>query len=535
MTDQAAPPRRRRSAPAARVNHAAGLLSQARDHDRAGRVSDAVQSYTAVIEAAEKSGESVVLAEALRRLGVIRHRRHESAAARELCGHSYACAGAIGDNVLAAEALNTLGCFDLDEGAIEAARDTFHRALGLGHGSAGLRGRIEQNLGIVANIRGELDEALGHYRRSLEAFRASGDRRGCAMAYHNLGMISADRQLWDEAAHYYQESLETAEAIGDVYLRGLCLLNRTEVLVARQRYPDARRDAEEALRIFDQLDARANKSGAYRSLGVVYRAMGYPALAEARLQRAIGLAVEADSALNEADASRELARLYQELGRNQDALKLLNAAHRLFGRLDARVDLVDITAKVEELEGAYLAIVRDWGQSIESADSYTFGHCERVATYALAVAQALGLDETEQTTVRLGAYLHDVGKVRVPHEILNKPGRLTREEFEVMAMHPVYGLELLAGIEFPWDIKPIIRHHHEKFDGTGYPDRLRGDEIPLSAQIICIVDIFDALTTTRSYRGAMDREQALAEMRACQRFWRPDVFNAFMQTIGASR
>ena len=176
-------------------------------------------------------------------------------------------------------------------------------------------------------------------------------------------------------------------------------------------------------------------------------------------------------------------------------------------------------------------MVRDWGQSIESSDSYTFGHCERVATYALALAQELGLDQEQQTTIRIGAYLHDLGKVRVPHEILNKPGTLTPEELRVIKMHPAWGLELLATVEFPWDIKPIIRWHHEKYDGSGYPDRLRGDEIPVNAQIICIVDVFDALTTSRSYRPAMSQAAALITMEECRGWWRPDVYQAFMRSV----
>jgi len=188
---------------------------------------------------------------------------------------------------------------------------------------------------------------------------------------------------------------------------------------------------------------------------------------------------------------------------------------------------VDVGRKVAQLEETFQAVVRDWGQSIESSDSYTFGHCERVAGYAEEVARAMGQDDHQITAIRLGAYLHDVGKIRVPHEVLNKPGRLTNEEFEVIRMHPVWGIELLEGVEFPWDIKPIIRWHHEKYDGTGYPDRLRGDEIPLAAMIIGIVDVYDALTTTRSYRGAMTPEVALAEMERCKQSWRPDVYEAF--------
>ena len=236
--------------------------------------------------------------------------------------------------------------------------------------------------------------------------------------------------------------------------------------------------------------------------------------------------------LSEAEASRELALLYQAMGRNQDALGLLNAAHRLFTRLDARVDLVDVAGKVHRLEETYFAVVRDWGQSIESADSYTFGHCERVATYAAAVAQALRLDDQQLTTIRLGAYLHDLGKVRVPHEILNKPGKLTDAEFDVIKMHPVWGVELLVSVDFPWDIKPIIRWHHEKFDGTGYPDRLAGDQIPIGPQIIGIVDVYDALTTTRSYRPALAAAEAVSRIVDSRAAWRDDIFDGFMSAVG---
>jgi len=99
-------------------------------------------------------------------------------------------------------------------------------------------------------------------------------------------------------------------------------------------------------------------------------------------------------------------------------------------------------------------------------------------------------------------------------------------------MHPIWGIELLAAIEFPWDLKPIIRWHHEKHDGSGYPDRLRGEEIPLAAQIIGIVDVYDALTTTRSYRPAMTHAQALAEMHQCRHWWRPAVYDAFARAVG---
>ena len=301
--------------------------------------------------------------------------------------------------------------------------------------------------------------------------------------------------------------------------------------LACQRFEEARRSAEAALAIFDRLGARAAKSHAYRVIGMVYRETGRPALAESRLRSALELAVATGSVLFEAEATRELALAYQATARNQEALTLLSTAHRLFLRLDARVDLVNVGRKMAALEGTYLAVVREWGQSIESSDSYTFGHCERVANNAEVIARDLGLDEQQQTTIRLGAYLHDVGKMQVPHEILNKAGLLTRAEFEVVRMHPIWGIELLASVEFPWDIKPIIRWHHEKYDGSGYPDRLRGEEIPLSAQIVGVADAYDAMTTNRAYRNALSHAQAMAEIVRCRGWWSERVFEAATRAL----
>jgi len=528
----------RKAVPGGRVGLEAELaaadhLADGRVHERAGRLDEAITCYTLAARRAERCGDTAILAETLRRWGVVCHHRNQPDQARQLCRQSHEMALALDDPGLAAEALNVLGGMEFERGEMQRARELFDQALVLGGDVPGLRSRIEQNLGILATIQGDHGAALGHYRSSLEACQAAGDDQGCAIAYHNLGMIRADRREWAEAERCYGQSLEIAERIGDVHLQGLCRLNHAEVLLAREAYAEARTGAEAALAIFDRLGSRMDKSDAYRIIGLVFRETGRHALAESRLSSAIEMAVATGSVLSEAEASRELGRLYQLLGRNQEALGLLNAAYRLFHRLDAHLDLVDVQGKVADLENTFLAVVRDWGQSIESADSYTHGHCERVATYAERVARALGVSDEQLTAIRLGAYLHDVGKVKVPHEILNKPGRLTPEEFAVIQQHPAWGIELLAGIEFPWDIKPIIRWHHERCDGTGYPDGLAGDQIPLAAQIICIVDVYDALTTTRSYRPALAHDEAIARMTETTHWWRPDVFAAFMAAVGA--
>jgi putative nucleotidyltransferase with HDIG domain len=535
VTPAHCPPSAARRLPGSGDRRAADFLRDARERERAGCIAEAVECYQAAVAEAERGADQRLLAEALRRLAVLRFQQSHAEEALQLCRRSCAIARGIPNDLLAAEALNTVGAIQLQTGALDEARHTLLDALTVERDSRELRARVEQNLGIVANIQGHLDDALRHYRASLAAYASLGDEFGCAITYHNLGMISADRGLWDEADRYFRQSLDFAVSTGDIRLQGLCLVNHAEVHVARQYYDEARANAEEALAIFDQLGARSDKADAYRVIGTVYRDTGRGALAESRLRAALDLAISTNDVLCEAETARELAILYQSMNRNQEALTLLNAAHRLFRRLDARVDLVNVSTKVEALQSTFLALVRDWGQSIESSDSYTHGHCERVASYAVAVARALGLDDHEQTTIRIGAYLHDVGKVKVPHEILNKPGRLTHEEFAVIQMHPVWGVELLATVEFPWDIKPMIRWHHEKHDGSGYPDRLQGDEIPTSAQIIGIVDVYDALTTTRSYRPSLSHASAMAEIERCRHWWRADVYEAFVAAVTAAR
>lgn len=186
------------------------------------------------------------------------------------------------------------------------------------------------------------------------------------------------------------------------------------------------------------------------------------------------------------------------------------------------------------LERARLAGVRQLGSLIESADRYTFGHCMRVAAYALDVARTLGFDDSERATVYVGAYLHDIGKVLVPRRILTKPGELAADEVDVIRTHPERGLELLEATRLAWDVAPIIRWHHERHDGSGYPDHLSGPEVPLEAQIIGIVDAFDALTSTRSYRPAVAPSQAITVLEQERHSWHPEVFKAFLSVFGSA-
>jgi putative nucleotidyltransferase with HDIG domain len=183
----------------------------------------------------------------------------------------------------------------------------------------------------------------------------------------------------------------------------------------------------------------------------------------------------------------------------------------------------------------FLHIVSLWGQSIESADRYTQGHCQRVADRACALASAVGFDGGTLLWFRMGALLHDVGKIEVPPEILNKPGPLTPEERAVMERHPDAGVALIDDIEFPWDVRPMVRHHHEAWDGSGYPGHLAGEEIPLSARILCVADVYDALATDRPYRKAFSHDRTLDIMQAdAGRIFDPALFAVFRDAVSGA-
>ena len=152
--------------------------------------------------------------------------------------------------------------------------------------------------------------------------------------------------------------------------------------------------------------------------------------------------------------------------------------------------------------------------TIEARDSCTGGHCQRLADYGVLLGGRVGLGADELAALHRGGYLHDIGKIAVPDAILLKPSPLTSVEYEVIKEHTVIGAKLCGDLRSFVPVRPIVRHHHERLDGSGYPDGLRGDDIPLLAQIVGVVDAFDAITTARPYRPARSREQAFAELRA---------------------
>ncbi len=149
---------------------------------------------------------------------------------------------------------------------------------------------------------------------------------------------------------------------------------------------------------------------------------------------------------------------------------------------------------------------------IEEKDPYTHGHTERVAQYSVAIAKELGFPQEEIQRIQFGAFLHDIGKVHTQSDILQKPGALTEEEWMMVKAHPVRGAEMIRGVKFLERVSDMVRHHHERVDGRGYPDGLTGDQISIGAKIVNVADAFDAMTTDRPYRAGLTVEQAVGQL-----------------------
>ncbi len=171
-------------------------------------------------------------------------------------------------------------------------------------------------------------------------------------------------------------------------------------------------------------------------------------------------------------------------------------------------------AHAQRLRSSYRATVRALANAVEARDAYTHKHAERVASYGLELARAVGVELAAAPEIEFGFLLHDVGKVAVPDAILFKTDRLTNEEYALITRHPVIGWEILRHVDFLGDAKLVVRHHHERWDGRGYPDGLVGDAIPLAARVFALADALDALTTDRPYRPAVGWVDARTEICA---------------------
>jgi putative two-component system response regulator len=208
-------------------------------------------------------------------------------------------------------------------------------------------------------------------------------------------------------------------------------------------------------------------------------------------------------------------------------------AEELFARVKSLLRLKEFTDELDNAE----AVLCTLALSVEARDPYTEGHCERLADYASQLGSYLGLEADAIVALKRGGYLHDLGKIAIPDEILKKGSDLTPTEWEIMRQHPVTGERICQPLRSLRAVLPIIRHHHEHCDGSGYPDGLRGEQIPLLARVLQVVDVYDALRTVRPYKSALSHQQTYETMvREAERgLWDRELVSAFFHMLSSAR
>jgi HD-GYP domain-containing protein (c-di-GMP phosphodiesterase class II) len=485
------------------------------DAERIGEWSSALSQYESALHQAIVSGDFPRAADLLRSIGRLHFERGDYDRAVEVFRQSLSLAEGTGNAVQRGAALNCLGVVEQFRADVDAAQEHYKTAAELAEaaGDRKLSGLVQQNLGALATIRGEYDAALEYNQNALSAFRALNDEMAAARVLNNIGMLHVDLTQLGHAELSFRGAFTLAERNGDAGLRVKVQINRAELALARQDFDAAHDFCDEAFREYTRLGSESGLSETYKAYGMLYRETGNSQLANTHFLLALKLAQSCGDRVLEAECERERALLDMQEGRHRDALGALNRAHRLFLQLRASREVADIERKLERVERMYLRVAEMLETEVSiSFDSLAVEQYQRVSRYASQLAQAIGFSGRDLTWLRIGAFLYDIGKRSIPVEILNKPGQLDAEELAVARQHVAHSEQVVIDLDPPWDMTSMVRHHHENWDGTGYPDALSGEQIPLAARVLGLADSFTALTSRRSYRKQHSEAEALAIM-----------------------
>jgi HD-GYP domain-containing protein (c-di-GMP phosphodiesterase class II) len=507
------------------------------DAERIGEWNDALRQYEAALQQASALGDFPRAADVLRSIGRLHFERGDYGRAAEVFERSLQHAERADHAGQKGAALNCMGVVEQFQANVAAAEQHYQQAALLAEaaGDRKLTGLVQQNLGVLATMRGEYDVALEHNQNALLAFRALNDERAAARVLNNMGMLHVDAGQLGHAELSFRGALALAERNGDAGLRVKVQINRAELALARHDFDAAHDFCDEAFQEYTRLGSESGLSETYKAYGTLYRELGNAALATTHFKLALQLAQACGDRVLEAECERERALLDMQEGRHREALSALNRAHRLFVQLRANREVADIERKLERVEKMYLRVAEMLETEVSiSFDSLAVEQYQRVARYASQLASAVGIGGRDLTWLRIGAFLYDIGKRSIPAEILNKPGQLTEAEWAVVRQHVAHSEQVVIDLDPPWEMAAMVRHHHEHFDGTGYPDALAGEQIPLSARVLCIADAFTALTSRRPFRKQHSAAEALHIMeRESGSTFDPALFQVFRTLVEA--
>ncbi|HET9439218.1 MAG TPA: HD domain-containing phosphohydrolase [Longimicrobiales bacterium] len=508
------------------------LISAARRAELAGEWNDAERGYTEALRRIQAGEQPERGPEILRWLGRVHFERGEYEQAGIAFESSLVAAQRLNMRKECASALNAMAVVAQFRGTLDVAEALYERSGIIAEEVSAdrLSAMIDMNLGTLASVRGDVGTSLMRYQSAHDRFRKMNDARGAGLVLNNMAILHSEVGEWAAAELSFNASYQLAERESDHATMGKIECGRADLYLKRQQFERARECCERAFRTFTRLGSDSGLGAVHRYYGILYRETSKAQMAHVHFSLALKLARTCDSLLLEAETESERAKLYLSERQHRHALRSLNQAHKLYMELDARREILDLRRRLDRMQDVYLQALEMWNHDGPNDDDRGPRRGRRVAEYALKLADALEYKGTDW--LKIGAHMHDIGNSGLPQDVLQKPGPLTAEEWQLVQQHTLLGSELVNELEFPIEVRPMIRNHHEHFDGTGYPDALRGDEIPMAARILCIADAFDALTSDRSYRPAFSTEQALHIMQSeAGRVFDPNMFEVFKRLM----
>lgn len=487
-------------------------LEKGKAYASQGKLDEAIAEYQKTLEFCRDSGQLKTRSETFVQIGQLLAKQGDHDRALGYLQRAISAYRRMDDKIGICKALRNLGVVYVELGEFEDAEITYHDAIEQAKQTDDriLYADLINNLGTIMNMKGNRQEALTNYLESLSIYKLHDEIRKAAYTENNLAISFAEQGMNQEAFDYFRRAYDIATSIKDASLTLIVDINLADLYLKKGALSDAKQHCRKAEQ---HLLEEGLKNG---HLVEVLKIAGMIAFQEKQYNTALirfNDAFETSSDLGtqflEAEVLLERGKLYAAMERHFDALNDLESSYRIYTDLHADGKREQAEEVIDSIEQLYLDVFDTMARDVDLKDQYTKGHSDRVSSLALLLAREVGLRGSMLKTIVAAALLHDLGKIRIDDHILKKAGKLTDEEFRAIKKHPELGVELLQGKDFPWDVKPLILSHHERVDGGGYPQGLKGEAIPLGARIICIADVFDALTSDRVYRAAFDVEKAL--------------------------
>jgi len=477
-----------------------------------GKLDEAIKEYQKLLKYCRDAEQLSVKSETFTQIGQLLCKQGDHDRALGYLQRALGTYRRLEDKAGICRALRNLGVVYVELGEFDETEANYIEAIAIAGqiGDQVLYADLVNNLGTIMNMKGNWKRALDLYRESLEIYKAEKETRKSAYAQNNIGITLGEKGINDEAYTYFKEAYKTATSIKDASLTLIVNINLADLSLKRGDLKNARQHCQLAeWYLIESNLVNGNLAETRKIAGkICFHEKDYDTALK-HFNESLAICQNIGVRFLEAGVLCERGTLYQATDRHLDALADLEAAYHIYTTLKAegkRDQTEEIIASVESL---YLEVFESMARQVDRKDKYTKGHSDRVAALSLLLAKELGLPTAMVKTIVAAGLLHDVGKVYIDDEVLNKPGKLSDTEYKHIQKHPELGVSLLRGKEFPWDIKPLILHHHERMDGKGYPLGLKGEDIPLGARIMCIADVFDALTSDRVYRKAFDTSKAL--------------------------